>query len=247
MSDGDSIEDHWLACPECGTDYKVETVSGFAGVTANVNGEAIDVERRYEPDYDDYLLSYEPASDTEGDYVTARDDLLELLDAQGGAPGGILNRMVFSQVVALMEAYLSDRLLRLVTDYREIKARVIAGGDFLKDQKLTLAEALVDPGMAEAQFRLGLQKILYHDLPKVEKLYKIALKNDAFPSDLTLRQTLDEAIKIRHDCVHRNGRSTDGLAHSISKLMTNELVRAVNGLVQHIEGRAADSISKLSS
>jgi hypothetical protein len=244
MSDGDAIEDHDLTCPECGTDYVVETVSSFGGVTANVGGRDINAEVQYEPDYDDYLLSYVPASDTEADYVAARDDLTDLLSAHGGAPDGILNRMIFSQVVAIMEAYLSDKILRLVKDHHEIKGRLISGADFLKDQKLGLAEVLSDPGKAEALFRLGLQKILYHDLPKVEKLYKIALKNDAFPADPELRKTLDAAIITRHDCVHRNGRRMDGSAHSIADSMIDALMRAVDKLVQHVELKAAESLSK---
>lgn len=245
MSDGDAIEDHDVCCPECDAEYEVETWSSFGGVTAHVGGDDIDAETRYEPDYDDYLLSYVPASNTEADYISARDDLIELLDDHGGDPDGILNRMIYSQIVAIMEAYLSDKVLRLVTDHQEIKTRVVAGADFIKDQKLSVGEVLADPAKAETQFRLGLQKILYHDLTKVEKIYKVALKNDAFPSDAHTKQVLEDAVKIRHDCVHRNGRNMNGDIHSLPNSMILKLVDAVNSLVQHIESQSANSIQAL--
>jgi hypothetical protein len=243
MSDGDAVEDHDVACPACGKDYVVETWSSFGGVTANLGGEEIPA--RVLPDYDDYLLSYTPSSDTEADYVDARDDLMELYDVQSGAPEGILNRMVFSQLVALMEAYLSDKILRLVTDHAEIKARVVGNADFLKDHSLKLAEVLADPAKAESIFRLGLQKILYHDLAKVEKLYKIALRSDAFPNDAADRQVLEEAVLIRHDCVHRNGRRMDGTTHLIDDAMIRRLVIALNELVEHVEARSGSAVGEL--
>lgn len=236
MSDGDSIEEHDLVCPECSKEYLVETWSTFGGVTANLDGD--DVHAVVLPDYDDYLLSYTPSSDTEADYIRARDDLLELLNAHGGAPQSILNRMIFSQMVALMEAYLSDKILRLVTDHPEIKVRVVAKADFLKDHSLKLTDVLSDPNRAESIFRLGLQKILYHDLVKVEKLYQIALRNSAFPSDQKDRDVLENAIITRHDCVHRNGRRMDGTTHSIDDTMIGNLVAVLSRLIEHIEEKA---------
>lgn len=244
MSDGDSIEDHYVACPECGNEYVVETVSDFSGVTANVDGDDIKTVVQYEPDYDNYLSNYIPSNNTETDFINARDDLMELLKAQDSSADGILNRMIYSQMVAIMEAYLSDKILRLVTDHKVIRSNVIASADFMKNKNLPLADILQDPGKADKIFRLDLQKILYHDLEKVEKLYKTALKNDGFPTDTALRKSLEDAICIRHDCVHRNGRTMDGSQHLIDNAMISSLVNSINALVQHIEQKSTDAISK---
>ena len=54
-----------------------------------------------------------------------------------------------------------------------------------------------------------LKALLYHNLPKVNALYRIAARIDIFP-DETIKARLFEAVPIRHDCVHRNGNDKDG-------------------------------------
>jgi hypothetical protein len=41
MSDGDAIENHDVTCPECETDYEVETVNGMGGLYATLDGETL--------------------------------------------------------------------------------------------------------------------------------------------------------------------------------------------------------------
>lgn len=249
MSDGDAWEDFDFACPECGKDYSVETVSSFSGISATVDQSfEADVERLYEPDYydfDQYLLRYDPANDTIGAYEDARDELLALLAIHGRDPTSILNRMIFSQLIAIMEAYLSDKILRLATDHEEIKKRLLNAG-FLKEQKLSLSDYLLDPSRAEDAFKISLQKLLYHDLDRVEPLYKMALRAEFFPPDPTIRSELEAAVRIRHDCVHRNGKSVDGTLHEFDDALIRALSQRITTLVDHVEEKATAAVDLLS-
>lgn len=252
MSDGDAIELHGVACPECDTEYEVETVSSMGGVTAKADGKDVvitvfDDDFYDSSDYDEYLSAYVPSSNSEAEYNYARDDLMRLARLRVSSTDDIVNRVVFSQMVACMEAYLSDKILRLVTDHQEIKNRVIRSADFMKNQKLLISDVLADPTMAETMFRVGLQSLSYHDLKKVEKLYTIALNNDAFPTDQILRDALDAATKIRHDCVHRNGRKLDGTRNEIDEMMIVQLVSRIDILVQHVEQKSIDAIRALAA
>lgn len=249
MSDGDAIETHDITCPDCGRDYVVETVSSLGGVTASLEGGGyVDAEINYEPDvddYDDFLLRYQPANDTVGGYEDARDDLLALLLSHGADPTSILNRMVFSQMIAILEAYLSDKILRLVSDHAQIKARIVDNANFVKEAKLSLAEAMADPSAAEKRFKLGLQKILYHDFDKVSKLYVVALKGTFFPTDSSVERDVEAAILARHDCVHRNGRKLDGSVHAFDYVAIRTLSKQIDALVNHLEDQAKKAIAAL--
>ncbi len=58
-----------------------------------------------------------------------------------------------------------------------------------------------------------LVNIIYHNLSKVQNLYKTVLEIK-FPNNLS---PIYKAISIRHDIVHRNGKSKDGQALTIKK------------------------------
>jgi len=175
MSDGDAIEDHEVTCPECATDYEVETVNGMGGFYATLDGETLSTALEHDPDdYEEFLLNYVPANDTVGAFEKARSELLAILAAYQPVPASMLSRMIYSQFIATMEAYLSDKILTLATTHTEIKQRLAKSAGFVQGQTVNLSEILVDPAVGEKRFKIGLQSMLYHDLEKVEKLYNVA-------------------------------------------------------------------------
>lgn len=248
MSDGDAIEDHDLACPECGADYEIETVNGLGGHYATLAGETISMEIEYEPDsddYEDFLLRYEPGNDPQAAFASAQNELLGLLTVYQPRADAALSRMIFSQFIAVMEAYLSDKVLQLATTQPEIKRRLAAKAGFVQNQNLKLSEVLLDPAKAENLFKIGLQSLLYHDLEKVEKLYSIAFHAAFWPTDTAIKGRLEAAVRIRHDCVHRNGMDMSGFIHQFGENAIRELADDVAALVNHLEGVAATAVAAL--
>jgi len=246
MTDGDSIEEHDVSCPKCGADYEVQTVNGMWGIMATVDGDDVNVslEPEYD-DYEDYLLSYEPENNVVGAFEKSVDELLDLLTNSNGGPTSSLNRMIYSQLIATMEAYLSDKILSLATDHIALKRRLIEKADFIRDATLKVKDVLLDPDKAEKTFKLGLQKMLYHDLERVEKLYKVALAEAFWPADPAVKTELESAVLIRHDCVHRNGADMNGTVHGFDESVIRELAKNITSLVRNLEARANEAIQKL--
>lgn len=249
MSDSDAIEEHDVTCPECATEYEVETVNGMGGFYATLDGETLSTALKYDPDPDDYeefLLNYVPANDTVGAFEKARSELLALLAAYQPMPSSMLSRMIYSQFIATMEAYLSDKILKLATTHTEIKQRLAKNAGFAQSQTVTLSDILVDPALGEKSFKIGLQSVLYHDLEKVEKLYNIAFKCPFFPPSGDIKSHLEAAVRIRHDCVHRNGTDKEGLVHQFDETMIRDLFRDIGALVDHLENQTEQAIAALS-
>lgn len=237
MSDGDSIEDHEVICPVCETEYEVETVNGMGGFYATIDGDEVSTILTLDPpdDYDEFLLSYVPANDTIGAFEKAYDELLALLTDYQPLPTSMLSRMIYSQFIATMEAYLSDKILNLAETHSEIKQRLAKNAGFVQAQTIKLSDILTDPEIGEKRFKLGLQSVLYHDLEKVEKLYNIAFKSPFFPPSKNIKENLEAAVRIRHDCVHRNGTDKEGLIHQFDEPMIKELAQNIEDLVNHLE------------
>jgi hypothetical protein len=258
--DGDVHEDWRVGCRVCGTEYEIDTFSGFGGIYASLaDGSELVVEKLPDPDdirdddavvydaseYEDYLRDFAPENDTVGAYNTTRRQLLDLIEGHGADSSSLLNRMIYSQFITAMEAYLADKLLRLSIDHPEIKKRLISKAGFLQGQTLKLTEVLLDPSKAENTFKVGLQKILYHDLDRVEKLYQIVLKASFYPADPTVKTELEKVILIRHDCVHRNGVNMNGIIHTFNESTIHALSGKVTALVDRLEDQIKKAIAAL--
>ncbi len=71
---------------------------------------------------------------------------------------------------------------------------------------------------------------IYHDLPKVADIYK-----DACGIELTDFGELTKSILIRHDIVHRNGKTKEGSVHSIKQNEVEALCAAAEAFVTKID------------
>lgn len=229
-------------CETCGEDFEIETFSEMFGTTAIlVDGDSTigvhDLHEAEPPDED-----YVPPHDVRAEFDEAQSELLDLLtsmsdpfDGRPVPPTAALVRMVFSQLVAVLEAYLADRLHREVIDNPKAKLRLVQGADLLKKQTITLHQAIGDPGLAERRVTETIKSVLYHRFDDVEALYRSAFRSKAiFPSSEN-RTTLDDAIRRRHHCVHRNGRDMEGNLQPVSVDDATKISKAMTKLVDHIE------------
>lgn len=244
-------ETHDWCCENCGEDFEVETFSEMFGTSANLvdSDNPVSVQELDEPEPPD---DYVPPHDVHAEFAKSQIELQEVLwattdpflEGKLPPPPNALVRMVFSQLVAVLEAYLADRLHREAIDRPKVKLRLVRGANMLKTQTITLHEAIADPGLAERRFAETIKSVLYHDFGDVEHLYEIAFRaSTVFPSDDN-RKELEAAAKLRHHCVHRNGKDKDGNPQSISAKDVESVAKAMRELVEHIEQVIAECREK---
>lgn len=162
-----------------------------------------------EPEPENWL-EYEPPNSPYLSFMTASAETIELLNDRGTVHGSsIINRMLFTQQIVALEAYLCDTLVAEVGRDQLAEDRLIAEADGLSDAKYTLEAIRATPDFAKTKVREYLRDILYHNLAKVDTLYRIALGFRILPL-ATDRDSLMRAIHLRHDCVHRNGCDKQG-------------------------------------
>ena len=156
----------------------------------------------------------------------------------------LVNRLIFSHHVTALEAYLGDTLLNVVASDADAMQRLIDGDDELSKQKFTLAEIRREPDLVERKVREYLRTILYHNLAKVDALYRIAL-GIGILSLTTKKPDLFRAVMLRHDCVHRNGFDKDGLELStFTREFVRETADMIRSLVESIESAIRDRPGK---
>ncbi len=162
-----------------------------------------------EPEPDDWL-AYEAPANPYRVFMDSYHHTGDLLADHGGVRGDhLVNRMIFSQQITALEAYLGDTLLNEVMGDKAAMQRLIDKDADLAKEKFTLSEVSKDPGLVERKVRKHLREVMYHNLKKVDVLYNIALGVQIL--DLaTDKASLFKAVLLRHDCVHRNGFDKEG-------------------------------------
>ena len=82
----------------------------------------------------------------------------------------------------------------------------------------------------ESTVREYLGNLIYHNLSKVGRLYRSVLVV-VFPKDLS---KIYRAIEVRHDIVHRNGKSKSNSEVNIDKSDIHDLLEISREFIEHI-------------
>lgn len=111
-------------------------------------------------------------------------------------------KMIYANIITAMETYLGDAFINTTLKGEEFITNFANSYEDTKNRKLSVAEALKGKKHLLNIITDDMQNILYHNLPKVKKIYKLTLGVE-FPKDIA---ELMKTISIRHDIVHRNGK-----------------------------------------
>ena len=164
-------------------------------------------------DDDDFISDIAAISDYHANFTNALKDIHQLaatpLDDET-AP--CLFRLLYSNVITALETFLSDAFTNTVlNDPRLLRTLIETTPDF-KKQRLSLSDIYNAVDNADQKARDFLRQILWHDLARVMPMYRDVLGLE-FPDSTPMFR----AIKIRHDLVHRNGKTKTGKAIPIDK------------------------------
>lgn len=230
-----------LECKHCQMLFDVEIKNQDGAVTVDpIDCQGVDFTSSegmvVDDDDMDSEWRYEIPSNPADSIWQTLSEVSELLKQLGNEyDSSVLNRMAFAQQVAALEAYLGDKLLREISDNPSSLRRLAVGDSDLRAMKIGLVSALDEDDPIKAAVIDHLQKQSFHNLAKVQVLYKIAFALDITP-DKEQRERLQRAINTRHDCVHRNGFNKAGERISfITASYVRQMDNDIRSLVMRIE------------
>lgn len=117
-----------------------------------------------------------------------------------------LNRLLFANIVTSMETYLSDAFINTVIENPVYMRKFMETTPAFNEKKYKLSDIytwLENIKLAVNQYLID---EIYHNIFKVKNMYKCTLDID-FPDDM---ETVQKAVMLRHDIVHRNGKTRNG-------------------------------------
>lgn len=141
--------------------------------------------------------------------------------------------MLHGYIVSAIEGYLAGVFIHLVTNSDELTRKLVESDPEFSNQKFTLKEIYEKQSTLKVTVSKYLKGLIFHDLKKIKPMYKAVLDHDF--QDITW---LFEAVKIRHDCVHRAGHDKDGNKVSL----TTETIVNLLGDVTDLSNKIEDTI-----
>lgn len=158
-----------------------------------------------------------------------------------GTTQSYFNKMVFGNLISVMELYLQKVAVKLVKENEEYYWKFVEGYKWEGEKKYKISE--VKQLLDELSLKVNEQlvTILYHNIPLVENIFKF-FDIELFENDVD-KEYFIKVINIRHDIVHRNGRCKNEAEkyHIISNEMIQELIDKLDNLVENIEKQLSDS------
>ncbi|MFC1354652.1 MAG: zinc-ribbon domain-containing protein [gamma proteobacterium symbiont of Clathrolucina costata] len=140
-------------------------------------------------------------------------------------------RMLFASVITVMETYLSDAFYELVVSSEDKINRLFLNAQELSEKKYTVSDLIHWHGSKYDLATEYMQKIVWHNLPKVAGLYRSVLAINVPLED----DKIHAAISTRHDLVHRNGKTKKGSSVRISSSQIEGLIQNVSDFVEVID------------
>ena len=134
----------------------------------------------------------------------------------------MIYRMAYAHSVTLLEAFLSDTVKALISESENMFMRSI-GIEELKKARYSLeflAQNNVEPKSLAIK---ELSRILYHNIPKVKKMFEIILNHKV---EIDISKVV-KITKVRHDIVHRNGMTSDGDSIMLTE---KDIIEAINNI-----------------
>ena len=197
-------------CEECEQEYNVILTNGFYGGYGEIEDvdNVIDVEEHIPGEDDEYydkLLFKETHSDTE--------KAIEAIEKLPQEIKGNLYRLLYANIISKLEAFLCDTIVNYVLSCETHKRRFVQNYEPLATQKFQMSAIYAKYECLDTIIRGSLSRIVYHNIELVRKLYK-KVANIELPNT----KLVEEAITIRHDIVHRNGKDKDGNSHFVTRI-----------------------------
>lgn len=208
-SDSIEFDEYEIQCVHCGECFNVSLYNGFYGGEGEIDTED---EKSVLEVIEEYPDDYEFDKDL---FDISHADISNILDAIEPLSEPIkekLYKLLYVQLIINLEAYLGDTLKYYVRNDKECMRKFVEGYTPYRKEMLKFSDIYRKFDKIKEIVNNTLNELLYHKLYLMRILYKAILDVDFGDID-----ELSKAVQMRHNIVHRDGKDTEGVEHSISK------------------------------
>ncbi|MGU9951771.1 MAG: hypothetical protein ACNYPH_05630 [Gammaproteobacteria bacterium WSBS_2016_MAG_OTU1] len=142
-----------------------------------------------------------------------------------------MHRLLYANIIIAIEVYLSDTFKNEVTDNDSVTRRFVETTSFFKEQKISISDIYNNMDSIKNRVNDYLTTFLWHRLKETKKMYENTF-SIKFPENI---KTINKAIRIHHDIIHRNGKTKDDKFHTIDETDVRDLIAEAQEFVFCVE------------
>lgn len=143
---------------------------------------------------------------------------LQSLKIDDHATRQLLLRQTFISIIGALETFLSDTFISKTLSSENYLQQFVRNHPEFKQQKISISEIYDVSGKIKERAKTIMVNTIYHRLPTIREMY-----TGTFSIDFPDISNLQKYILIRHDLVHRNGKTTEGRLVKINDKIIDEL------------------------
>jgi hypothetical protein len=194
--------------------------------------------------YDDWINDIAPEPHPRAIFDKAIGEWAHLLDTIADKKSGSAgtNRMLLVQLFSIVEAYLSDAIIKLVHEEPGVTAAVVQWHPDLKDEQISLKRVATEPDIVRDMVVAQLRKTQFHRFEFVNGMLRAAIDHHLLPAQKDRRDMVLKSVQLRHDCAHRNGRDQEG---NILDILTTQYLSELAGYFMDIIAALANRIDEI--
>lgn len=141
----------------------------------------------------------------------------------------ILLRQIFITIIGAIETFLSDQFIsKTLSSDCHLEAFVANHPEF-KKQKVSVSDIFNVSRSIRERAKTLMVSTIYHKLSMVREMY-----TKTFSVDFPDISEIQKYVLIRHDLVHRNGKTTEGKLVTVNDDLLNELRREARKFVTEL-------------
>ena len=140
-------------------------------------------------------------------------------------------RMLYSSGITALETYLSDAFYHNVISDDLLVEKLLNSAPEMKERKYSLVEIIDWSRNLKQKVSEYLYDIIWHNLPKIRMMYSTVLGIDFLKES----SEVHKAIVVRHDLVHRSGRTKERLMRKLVVSDVEKLFLSIEAFIKHIE------------
>ncbi|EHX9802385.1 hypothetical protein K1078_003847 [Salmonella enterica] len=149
-------------------------------------------------------------------------------------------KMKTSYIVTIMENCLSEMIKSIVLSHKRYLENAIKNINELKGKNVPLSELIDKKSSADKHVQDYLSDILYHRIPQVLEIYKAILQPKQYQR--VHLKDINALMRLRHDIVHRNGKTTDGKTHTFNSTSLDTAFKVVEEFLTQMEKLISDAV-----
>jgi len=182
-------------------------------------------------DFSDFFIKEISGIDFYANFRSASKEIAKLMEAKVPPKAkACLNRLLFANVITAMEAFLSDAFITTVLNEPSAMRKLIETTPRFQKEKVLVSEIYIQMEGIKNRASEYLGETIWHNLHIVREMYRSTLGIE-FPR---IFNDIIPAVLIRHDIVHRNGKTKTGTERQISVKDIAKLLDRVEAFVLRV-------------